>query len=299
MAAAPAFTPAERRRLIERTEKLLGRKKLAALLERHVNDPGPYRHRLIDLHLRLRRAEDAAGNYFADDDSLLAATEVAGILDELEPWMTDAVWPEYRHALNEARDYAHTAVALCFANAVRINHPATELVPAGGGSRTATPDLRMVVTPDSALAVEVKAPTTVGSRQVSLTYGQAHIVVTKALKESLKQLRGQPGLLVVGNFNIDVHSFDALGDAAGAIAERDGSDSNLMAVVIANLYVGVGSSVGAGRREIGFALKTRIRSNRQYSGPIAFEGDWDGRWQLLPRETLRTRPIYVVRHRVI
>lgn len=187
---APKFTTDERRRLIRRSENLLGRTKLAALIERHRNDPGPHPHRLIDQHLRLRRPEDDAGNYIADDDSLVAATEVAGILDELEPWTNDPVWPEYRRALNEARDYSHMAAALCFANAVRMNHAATELVPAGHDGRKATPDLRMVVTPDLALAVEVKAPTSIGSRSLSTTTNEASTVVTRALREALKQLAG-------------------------------------------------------------------------------------------------------------
>lgn len=293
------FTPEERRRLIVRTEALLGRKKLANLIERHRNDPGPYPHRLIEQHLRMLRAEDDAGNLIADDDSLIAATEVRGILDELEPWMNDPVWPEYRRALNDARDYAHTAVALCFANAVRTNHPVTELVPAGIAGRKATPDLRMVVTPELALAVEVKAPTTIGSRAESLSYGAAYTVLTKALKEAVKQLAGSPGLLVVGNFNINSGTFGALGDAAGAIVERDGSHTNLMAVVIAELYVAVGASVGAGSREIGFGLKTRIRSNRLYAGPIAFDGEWEGTWRLLPKDAARKRDIYVVRRRLL
>jgi hypothetical protein len=106
-------------------------------------------------------------------------------------------------------------------------------------------------------------------------------------------------MLVIGNFNIDRGTFDALGDAAGAIVERDGSDSNLMAIVIANLFVGVGDSVRAGGREIGFALKTRIRTNRLYGGPIAFEGEWEGRWRLLPRKAVSKRTIYLVRRQLI
>jgi hypothetical protein len=51
------FTPADRRRLIERTEELLGRKKLAALIERQRNDRTENPHRLIELHLRLARTE--------------------------------------------------------------------------------------------------------------------------------------------------------------------------------------------------------------------------------------------------
>jgi hypothetical protein len=37
-------------------------------------------------------------------------------------------------------------------------------------------------------------------------------------------------MLVIGGCNIDVGTFDALGHAAGDIVERDGSDSNLMAI---------------------------------------------------------------------
>lgn len=56
---ANPFTGPERRRLIERTEELLGRK-LAGLIEKHRNDQHEYPHRLIELHLRLLRAEDNA-----------------------------------------------------------------------------------------------------------------------------------------------------------------------------------------------------------------------------------------------
>jgi hypothetical protein len=61
------FTPDERRRLIERTEELLGRKTLDALIDKHRGDPNEYPHRLIDLHLRMRRAEENAGDRFADN----------------------------------------------------------------------------------------------------------------------------------------------------------------------------------------------------------------------------------------
>jgi hypothetical protein len=161
MVAQP-FTPADRRQLIARTEALLGRKKLAALIERHQNDRTENPHRLIELHLRLARAEEEAADRIADNDSLVAATEIAGVLDEFDKWRADPVWPEYQRALNESREYVHTATALCFGNALRMHHPATELVPSKGSAPT--PDLRMVVTAHSALAIEVKAPTNIGSR---------------------------------------------------------------------------------------------------------------------------------------
>lgn len=226
------FTPADRRRLLERTEELLGRKKLAALIERHRNDRTENPHRLIELHLRLARAEEEAGDPMVDNDSLVAATEIAGVLDEFDKWRVDPVWPEYQRALNESREYVHMATALCFGNALRVHHPATELVPSKGS--VATPDLRMVVTADSSLAIEVKAPTNVGSRPHAMTTSEAHSAVTKALKEALKQLAGGPGMLVVGGFNIDGGTFDTLGNAAGDIVERDGSDSNLMAIAAAS-----------------------------------------------------------------
>ncbi len=65
MVAQP-FTPADRRQLIARTEALLGRKKLAALIERHQNDRTENPHRLIELHLRLARAEEEAADRLAD-----------------------------------------------------------------------------------------------------------------------------------------------------------------------------------------------------------------------------------------
>ncbi len=255
MVAQP-FTPADRRRLIERTEELLSRKKLAAMIERHRNHRTANPHRLIELHLRMARAEERAGDPVADNDSLVAATEIAGVLDELDKWRNDPVWPEYQRALNESREYVHTATALCLGNALRIHHPATEMVPSKGPE--ATPDLRMVVTADCSLAIEVKAPTNVGSRPHAMTASEAHTAV-----------------------------------------ERDGSDTNLMAIVIANLFVAVGDPAGAGSGEIGFGQKTRIRSNRLYAGPIEFVGDWSNKWKLVPRDRARRRPIYVVRRRSI
>jgi hypothetical protein len=107
MAAQP-FTPADRRQLIARTEALLGRKKLAALIERHQNDRTENPNRLIELHLRLARAEEEAADRIAHDDSLVAATEIAGVRDEFDKWRADPVWPEYQRALNESREYVHT-----------------------------------------------------------------------------------------------------------------------------------------------------------------------------------------------
>lgn len=296
------FTGAERSRLIEHTEELLGRK-LAGLITKHRDDQREYPHRLIELHLRLLRAEENVGDLIADDSSLVAGTEIAGVLDELALWRTDPVWSEYQRGLNEAREYVHTATTLCFANALRTRHGATELVASGGRAptkaRKETPDLRMVVTPDTALAVEVKTPTNIGSRPHSMTPSEATTAVRKALKEALKQLAGGPGMLVVGGFNIDAGSFAALGDAAGEIVERDGSESNLMAIVVANLIVAVGDpELGLAASEIGFGQKTRIRSNRLYTGPIEFVGDWKEKWELVPRTASRPKPIYVVRRRL-
>ncbi len=62
---AASFTGSERRRLIERTEDLLGRK-LTGLIENHRNDQHEYPHRLIELHLRLLRAEDNPADPLAE-----------------------------------------------------------------------------------------------------------------------------------------------------------------------------------------------------------------------------------------
>ncbi len=192
----------------------------------------------------------------------------------------------------------HTAGALCFGNALLVHHPATELVPTKGSQ--AAPDLRMAVTADSSLAVEVKAPTNVGSRSQAMTPLEARVGVAKALKEALKQLAGGPGMLVIGGCNIDIATFEALCDAAGDKVERDGSDSNLMAIVIANLLVAVGDhALGLSGTEIGFGLKTRIRSNQLYAGPIEFVGDWSGKWQLLPKRASSRKTIYVSRRRLM
>lgn len=126
------FTGAERSRLIERTEELLGRK-LAGLIAKHRDDQREYPHRLIELHLRLLRAEDNVGDLIADDSSLVAGTEIAGVLDELALWRADPVWSEYQRGLNEAREYVHTATTLCFANALRTRHRATGWWPQADG----------------------------------------------------------------------------------------------------------------------------------------------------------------------
>lgn len=123
---------------------------------------------------------------------------------------------------------------------------------------------------------------------------EAHTAVAKILKEALEQVAGGPGMLVIGGCSIDVGTFDALGHAAGDIVERDGSDSNLMAIVIANLLVAVGDhALGLSGTEIGFGLKTRIRSNWLYAGPIEFVGEWNGNWQLVPRRASSRKTIYL------
>jgi hypothetical protein len=167
-------------------------------------------------------------------------------------------------------------------------------------SRKETPDLRMVVAAGTSLAVEVKTPTNVGSRSHAMTPSEAAKAVRKALKEARRQLAGGPGMLVVGGFNIDTGTFTTLGDAAGDIVERDGSESNLMAIVIANFAVAVGEpELGLGAFEIGFGQKTRMRTNRLYAGPIEFVGEWNGEWELVRRNASRLKTIYVVRRRLV
>jgi len=113
-------------------------------------------------------------------------------------------------------------------------------------------------------------------------------------------LAGGPGMLVIGGCNIDVDTFDALGDAAGDIVEHDGSDSNLMAIVIANLVVAVGDrALGLIETEMDSVLRpgfgaigyTRERSNSSANGAASGSS---GREAPSPRKT-----IYLVRRRLI
>lgn len=132
-----------------------------------------------------------------------------------------------------------------------------------------------------------------------MTVSEAATAVRKALKEALRQLAGGQGMLVVGGFNIDAGTFTALGDAAGEIVERDGSESNLMAIVVANFMVAVSDpELGLGPSEIGFGQKTRMRSNRFYSGPIEFVGEWNGKWELVSMYASRMKTIYVGRRQL-
>jgi hypothetical protein len=276
------YTPEERRKLIARTEDLLGWK-LNRILERHLSSPRENPNRLLELLLRLRRAEANPDNLIADDVATIAGSEVGGILDAFEQWQDDPAWPEFKRALHSAEEYLHAATSLCFASALLEHHQATELVPSGGSAqqlRGSTPsaDIRMVVTARHSVFVEVKTVPQLGFRRESLTGQPARATITNALRAAITQFQGQPAMLVIGGFGVDSTTFDEMGNAAGEVVMRP-DHPNLMAIVISDLSPVAGKTVD-------MAHKTRIRSNARYSGPVRLVGEWAGEWQLREADKL-------------
>jgi len=280
------YTADELRSVISQAEDLIGNR-LEDLVRRYqlgATSVTPPRHqnRLVQLLLRLQRAADRPNDGLAESAAVLAIVEVSGILETLERWRSDPVWPEFQAAIQDPRDYLHAVTTLTVASALKERHPGTLLVASGSAGRS--PDLRMVVTDQHNLAVEVKSSLSLGQRASPMHLTEAVELVEKSIKGASTGFRGQlatgtPGVLVIGGFNIDAGTFAALGDAAGQVLSRGRWRSHLLAIVISHTRL-VPPRVENGRVSVGLAHETRIRSNPRYIGHLRFIGDWGGDWRL-------------------
>ena len=285
-----SYTSEELRSLIARAETLLGQN-LDNLIQKHVNSrglPTPQQnsHRLIEQLLLLRHAAANPDDALAVGIAAVAGAEVGGILDVFEEWRNDPVWPEFQRALNSPEEYLHAVTTLSVASALRLHHPGTQLVASGGPTQSA--DLRMVVTDEHSLAVEVKTSPDFGSRGRGMTQSEAFVAIERALRKASKGFDGQlkdghPCVLVIGGFNIDSETFNALGNAAGAVLAKRPERRNLLAIVVSD--ISIVAKQEAGRPTVELAHKTRIRSNDRYSGPLRFVGEWAGEWHLVKAPT--------------
>lgn len=280
------LTPEQLRDVISRAEALIG-DTLDDLVQRYQlgatsKTPPRYQHRLIELLLRMRKAADSPDDGLAESTAALAAAEVSGILQTFEDWQSDPAWPEFQQAARDPRTYLHAVTTLTVATALRQHHPGTVLVASSSPGRS--PDLRMVVTDEHDLAVEMKTSLSLGQRAKPMRLDEAIEFITDALKNASSGFRGQleeghPGVLVVGGFHIDPETFKALGDAAGEVLARGRRRTHLLAIVINHTRF-IAPTMERDRVIVGLAHETRIRSNPRYAGDLRFVGEWFGEWRL-------------------
>ena len=280
------YSTDELRAVIRETENLVGAS-LKDLIRRHElgvasSTPPPRQNRLLTLLLTLLRAEEAPHDALAESAAFVSAVELKGVLRTFDQWRRDPAWPEFQAAIQDSRNYLHAVTTLTVASALKQHHPGTKLV---GSSRPGrSPDLRMVVTDQHNLAVEVKTSLSLGQRTSAMSRAGAMALVENSIKGASTGFKGQlasgsPGVLVIGGFHIDADTFKALGDAAGQVLEHGRRRSHLLAIVISHTRF-IPPVVENGRVSVGLAHETRIRSNPRYSGKLRFVGEWAGEWHL-------------------
>jgi hypothetical protein len=170
---------------------------------------------------------------------------------------------------------------LSVASALKEHHPRTELV--ASSTPGPSPDIRMVVSEEDYLAVEVKTSQSLGPRPQAMSASEASAFVENAIRDASngfkRQLvKGHPGLLVIGGFQIDSATFKALGEAAAQVLARGRPRRHLLAVVISHTRFAA-PTVKDRRVLVGLEHETQIRSNRRYAGDLRFVGDWFGVWR--------------------
>ena len=212
-----SYSADELRAVIAQVEGLVG-DTLDDLVERHrraatspATPPGSP-HRLVELLLRLRRAADHPDDGLAESAAAVAIAEVGGIIEIFEAWRSDPAWPEFQQAVQDPRNYLHAVTTLSVATALKEHHPKTELVASSTPGPSA--DLRMVVSDEHGLAVEVKTSLSLGQRSRSMSPSEAVDFINGVIKDASSGFKRQ---LEKG--------FGVLNDAAvdTDIAPRDGA----------------------------------------------------------------------------
>jgi hypothetical protein len=166
----------------------------------------------------------------------------------------------------------------------------TLVIPYGGGSTA-----RMLTEPQivpngphqrrrwAVVVQKVKTSLDLTNRQTAMSQAEAVRFVRRQLRRPTKDGKRQlsderPGLLVIGAFEVDADTFEALTKGAEFVLSRQNCRPSLAAIVISRTATeGV---VEAGRPIVNFGHASRIRSNPNYSGNIRFTGSWDGKWKL-------------------
>ncbi len=283
---ANLYTPEELLAVIARAEALLG-DSLDGLVQSYqlgAASPTPprHQHRLVEQLLRLRRSAENPDDALAANVAAVTIVEVSSVLDTMEPWQGDACWPEFQSALKDPRSYLHTVTTLAVATSLRQKHPQTELVASSTPGRS--PDLRMVVSDEHELAVEVKTSLELAGRSKAMPESEALKFIEGAIHGASTGFKGQlkacrPGVLVVGGFQIDTDTFTALGNAAGHVLRSRRQRTHLLAIIVAR-FVLPSPWIEDGRAAILMGHQTRIRTNPWYAGTLRFVGDWAGEWHL-------------------
>ena len=236
----------------------------------------------MELLLRLRRAADHPNDGLAEIAAAVSIAEVGGILEIFEAWRSDPAWPEFQQVVQDPHNYLHAVTTLRVASALKQHHPKTELVASSTPGPSA--DLRMVVSDEHGLAVEVKTSLSLGQRSWSMSASEAVDFINGAIKDASggfrRQLeKGQPGVLVVGGFHIDRGTLDAPGDAAGQVLALWSQRTHLLAIVVSHTRFAAPTVVNR-RVLVGLAHETRIKSNPRYAGNLRLTGEWAGEWHL-------------------
>lgn len=277
------YTPDELRAVIAQAEELIG-EHLDDLIKRFqlgAASPTPprYRHRLIELLLRLRAAADNPQDRLAESAAAVAIAEVGGIMEIFEHWRNDSNWPEYRQAVQDPRSYLHAVTTLTVAMALKEHHQRTELVPSN--TPGPSPDIRMVLTHSRHLNVEVKSSPDLGQRAHAMSRSEGGAFIEQCLDASKRQLvRGQPAVLAIGGFHIDPETFGRLAAAAERSMLEGHPRYDLLAMVLSHTRFTAPSVVNR-RVIVGLVHETTIKSNPRYRGTIRFVGEWGGEWRFV------------------
>ncbi len=195
--------------------------------------PTARRHRLLTL-LRTLEACLLSGALMTDGQTLDIA-ELTATVRNCRRWYTDPAWPGIEKGLASADFFRHTTIMLGIAghyadapNHVGIHlesgkHSVPDLWLSGAG---ANPSIQR-------LHVEVKAPVALDRPSAPLSREDGEHVVVGAFRRSRHQLgKVEPGLLVIGGFNLQSTDVEALQKATQGHFLRFGGHKNIVGVVI-------------------------------------------------------------------
>lgn len=277
------YTPDELRAVISEAEALIGSRldDLVKRYERSISSATPPKvhNPLIERLVLLRRAADEPNNEPVQNAALVAIAGVGAMLQIFREWRTDAAWPEFQTAIANPESYLHAVVTLSVGSALKEHHPDIELVPSN--TPGSSPDLRMVVSKDAHVAIEVKTSIGLSNRAEPMTPREAYEHVYGALRQAGRggQLTDEtPGILVIGSSWMDSKTFMTLRSASIKVMAEH-RRQQLLAIVISHTPL-ASLTVVAGRLQVGLEHHTTIESNLFYTGKLRLTGEWAGEWNL-------------------
>lgn len=239
-------------------------------------------HRLMEKIEKVRQAIKSFQNLNPVID-VYSSLELFTTLSLFEEWRCNPAWSKMLSSFENPSDYCHAIVTLATATLWRKEYGSVGIdVENVSGKRNC--DIRIFVSADERIKLEVKSPKCLHNLILPLTKEQAIKMLKDALKSANHKGGGQlspesPGILVLGGFNLKKNNIDTIIDVTTGWFKGSSKSYNhiigLQVISIGGYFENtITTSVGvmSGDHTKGFSvIEGRLAMNPNYDGILKFE----------------------------